>query len=115
MGLIAYIYRQAGRQHDCTNGGWSSQVDHVIIENAEGPFTPESYTRYMPVRLIKHPTMHCLHVKSVADIERNRWTMFGGNYIACSDSRFGELIGKLLGPQYQYAYGAIPIHDRFEG
>lgn len=115
MGLIANVYRRAGDTYDCTAGGWSSRVNQVIIENASGPFIPESYTEYMPVRLIKHPTMNALHVKSVADLDAGRWTMFGGNYIACSDSRFGELIAQLLGPQYQYACGAIPIHDRFEG
>jgi len=37
--------------------------------------------------------------------------MFGGNYAATSDSRFGEAIEKLTGQDF---YGAVPIHDRKE-
>lgn len=43
--------------------------------------------------------------------EAVRGTMFGGNYAATSDARFGELIAELLGHPF---YGAVAVHDRIE-
>jgi hypothetical protein len=37
--------------------------------------------------------------------------MFGGCYVATSDSRFSRKIENLLGFPY---YGAVPLHDRVE-
>lgn len=112
MGLIANVYRTTGR--DCSLLGWSSKHDRVIITNASGPFDPEKYPEYEAVRIVKHRTMHTVHAVSEKDLASGRWTMFGGNLLSCSDSRFGELIAEILGEQYQYAVKAVAIHDRIE-
>jgi hypothetical protein len=113
MGLIASVYRNTDITADCTNGGWSSRFTKVCIVNAEGPFEPTEDCPGVIVR--KHRTMKSLNVVSVADDEANKWTMAGGNFLHTSDSRLGELVRDLLGADYQYSFGAISIHDRFEG
>lgn len=126
MGIIANVYRTGHsdenglmRPSDCTMNGWSSLYDRVCVVNAEGPFEPD--LNHPAVIVKRHRTMLSLHVVSVDDMESNRWTMFGGNYLACSDSRFGELCRKLLneepgGMKHNrfFGIGAISIHDRVE-
>jgi hypothetical protein len=111
MGLIAQVYRPAGFP-DCTNNGWSARFDRVCIVNAEGPFEPSEDCPGVIVQ--KHRTMKSIHAVSVADAESGKWTMFGGNVLSMSDSRLGELVAELLGKDFQYAWGAIKIHDRIE-
>jgi len=113
MGLIAYVYRQADDNYDCTMNGWSSRFTRVCVVNAEGPFEPSDDCP--AVEVVKHRTMKALHVVSVKDKESGKWTMFGGNYLACSDSRFSELCRKLTGEGAYTGFGAISIHDRIEG
>ena len=112
MGLMATIYRSADSNYDCTNNGWSVNFSRVCIVNAEGPFEPTDDCPGVVVQ--KHRTMKSIHAVSVADLDRKVWTMFGGNLLHCSDSRFGNLVAELLGPDYQYAFGAVKIHDRVE-
>jgi hypothetical protein len=40
-----------------------------------------------------------------------RWTMFGGNFVYTTDSRFNEAIERITG---KYFHGAIKLHDRVE-
>lgn len=119
-GDMAYVYRQVARQHadgsahmqDSTNGGWSSKFNVVVVTNAGGVFEP---SKEMPgVRLVKHRTMNHVFAVSERDIAAGKWTMFGGNYLSSSDSRFKEAVRKLLGDPDAFV-GAIPIHDRYEG
>jgi hypothetical protein len=136
MGLIANVFRSgelAGnglmRPTDCTSYGWSSIYDKVIIVNVPGPFEPESYTDYVPVYIRRHRSMPALHIVSVAHEEANKWTMMGGNFLYCSDSRFRQACNDIMThgndwphkPDGRYrihehmSFGAIPIHDRVEG
>lgn len=39
------------------------------------------------------------------------WTMAGGNFAYATDSRFTDLVSKLLGVRF---YGALAVHDRIE-
>lgn len=136
MPLIANIYRSGRlssdglmKPKDATLFGWSSEVDQVIVMNVDGPFDPASYTSYMPVLIRRHRTMPALHVVSVLHHEANKWTMFGGNFLHSSDSRFAEACNNIMAhgndwpqkPDGRYrvhehmSFHAIPIHDRIEG
>lgn len=120
MGLIADVYRSVERrnadgsvvQRDCTNGGWSARFHRVCVVNAEGPFAPSDDCP--AVLLVKHRTLDAVHAVSVADQNSGVWTMAGGNFLHTSDSRLGELIAKLLGPEHRF-HGPVSIHDRVEG
>jgi hypothetical protein len=119
MGLHAEVHRSGRLQpnglmkpDDFTLNGWSSRFDRVCVINAIGPFDPSD--EFPGVLVVKHRTMQTLHVVSLEHFTAKRWTMFGGNILSCSDSRFGELIGRMLGPQFQYAVSHLSIHDRVE-
>lgn len=115
MGLYISVYRDADG-HDCTLHGVSSRFKELCLVNADGPFEPREDR---PAVLMQNHYRNCLRIvpaKKVGD----EWVaidgpgigpMFGGNYGATSDSRFGELCSKLLGQDF---YGAVAIHDRFE-
>jgi hypothetical protein len=115
MGLIVQVYRGA-RGSDCTMGGISSQATELCLVNVSGPFKPRDGvpaamlgTGRMFGRLRIVPA-----VKNDAGewVEDSRCLMMGGNYAATSDSRFSDACAKLLGQSF---YGAVAIHDRYEG
>lgn len=128
MPLTAKVFRCADGR-DCTNGGWSSRIQDVIVLNCEGPCDPASYTEYMPVLLQRHRTMPALHIVAEKHLKAQQWTMFGGNFLYCSDSRFRQLCTDIMMygngwpnvidakyPIHEHmSFGAIPIHDRIEG
>lgn len=105
MGLIAQIYHPDGG--DCSNGGLSSKTSKVCIVNIEGPFEPSvdapavllvpgfgsGFARIIPAN------MGAIH------------TMFGGCFVATSDSRFSNAVELLTGLPF---YGAVALHDRVE-
>lgn len=105
-GLILYIYRTA--REDATNGGVSATADRALVigDNIDGIFEANG----LPVlRLVRHPSKKIARLVPVG--LENKWTMFGGNYGACSDSRFAEAVRTIYGSEF---YGAVPIHDRVE-
>lgn len=109
MGMIVYVYRNC--LGDCTNGGISSDTDRLCVVNIDGPFKPSAIpaviltTNYFGNPILK-PAVYKDETWKPAD----GWFMFGGNYAAISDSRFGEALRR-MGCNF---YGAIPIHDRQE-
>lgn len=119
MGIIANVYRTGHsispdtmQVRDCTLNGWSSLFgyDQVCVVNAEGPFEPSD--DYPAVMIVPHRTVKgAIHAVSVEHHEAKKWTMFGGNYLASSDSRFWELCERLGASRY---HGAVAIHDRVE-
>lgn len=120
MGLIANVYRQVNRQFvdgtasmvDCTNGGWSSRFNTVCVVNMNGPFDPDPATP--AVMLIDGPGPDPNPIIVLEEHYRaNKWTMFGGNFLYTSDSRFSEAVRDILGTSV--ASFAIRIHDRIEG
>lgn len=108
MGLLISVYRAAGGV-DCTMNGVSSRHTALTVVNAEGPFAPSD--RYPGVLLEEH-VPGCLRLVPVELKRSGAWAQFGGNYGACSDSRFRMACEKLLGHKH---YGAVAIHDRVEG
>ena len=117
MGIIVSVLRSFTQAddwleiNDTTNGGITNVetgVHELTIINADGPFEP---TVDAPAAVIK--LTPCGSAKIVPNIwaDGSKWTMFGGNYAATSDSRFGEAIKKMTGQDF---YGAVPIHDRTE-
>lgn len=114
MGLLVSVYRSGNG--DCTNNGMSAKVTKLCLVNVEGPFNPSEDAP--AALLVKNDNLR--QATQLAKIvpadghgmRREGWFMFGGNYAACSDSRFGEAMARLTG--IDYASYAVPIHDRQE-
>jgi len=115
MGLIINVYRNAGRDQDCSLGGVSSQYTELTVVNIDGPFEPKSNR---PAVILEMHVPGCLRIVPAVQAEDGtykvdpRWAMMGGNYAGTSDSRFSEACEKLLGHRF---YGAVAVHDRYEG
>lgn len=115
MGLNVNVFR--ANRDDCSLGGMST-FDTLCLVNVPGPFEPRADTP--PAYLIENVNLGRGKglLKIVPAISAGgRWQpttggMFGGCYAASSDSRFWEACSEIIGG---YAYGAVPIHDRYEG
>lgn len=99
------VYRADNR--DCTNGGISSRFSQLLLICSEGYITVDEEN--LPENLVKLVKRNLFgsdiyHIEPYAEATEIGW-MFGGNYAATSDYRFGEMTG---------IYGAIAIHDRQE-
>jgi hypothetical protein len=126
MGMTVSVYRRSDRMgffagNDATNGGISRDADQLCIVNIPGIYQPSA--EFPAALLVKHAPFGegagrvlARIVPAVPDGDGwkpdPRWPMFGGNYAACSDSRFWEVVRQLVG--LDHCNGAIPIHDRFE-
>lgn len=119
MGLNVSVYRS--NLGDCTNGGVSERANRLCIVNIEGPFEPsdEAPAVILTVNSLGNPILkpatQRIREENGNEIfdyveDESAWFMFGGNYAACSDSRFGEAVRRHT-PRF---YGALPIHDRAE-
>lgn len=106
MGLRISVYRDG--LGDCTNGGLSGQYKDICVVNADGPFEPDDQT---PAFKLEENYGGSIKLVPVDQPEGVCGPMFGGNYGATSDSRFGEKIEEITGSRF---YGAVAIHDRFE-
>lgn len=116
MGIIVSVLRSFTQDddwleiNDCTNGGLTNVetgVHKLTIINADGPFEPSETAPAAMIALTPFGNAKIVP----ADCPNGTGVMFGGNYAATSDSRFGEAIQKLTGQDF---YGAVPIHDRKE-
>lgn len=105
MGLIVSVYRNSGT--DCTNGGVTARSTHLTLTNVDGPFqpTPDAPAAKLVLRSTGNLTV-------VPDGLEGKWTMFGGNFVYTSDSRFSKAVETLGGTKA----GGYPIavHDRVE-
>jgi hypothetical protein len=119
MGLRVSVFRDAASDYDCTNGGISRLYDRLTVVNADGPFDPTPDAPAVMLDSHVHGIVRLVPVEKIGDdwflIGQNTkeyaGPMFGGNFAATSDSRFGDAIEKLTGQRF---YGAIAIHDRLE-
>ena len=104
--LPVSVYRNG--RGDCTNGGISSKFDELLVICDKGYL--EIDENNLPKNLVKVVKRHLFggdiyHIEPYGEPDGAGW-MFGGNYAATSDSRFGRMIGGM--------YGAVAIHDRQE-
>lgn len=104
LGLSVRVYRDMGP--DCTNGGVSSKYDSGVITGDDVDCKVFSPSVESPHYVIIKDTV-CGGIPRVravpADLlESGKWTMFGGNFLYTSDSRFPS-------------DAPIAIHDRVEG
>jgi hypothetical protein len=117
MGLTLWVHRSP--LGDSTNGGLSGRFDRLTVVNVEGPFEPTP--DHPAVMLVPNAlgSVVIMPAEKIGDewleIASNTKAyagpMFGGNYAATSDSRFGRAVEAILGHRF---YGAVPIHDRLE-
>ena len=107
MGMIASVYKSG--KVDCSNNGISANYDTVVVVNVPGPFEPSEDKP--AVKLVKGNLPNTAKIVPV-DLDMNNMVMFGGSYIACSDSRFGREVEKVAG--IKNFFGAVPFHDRVE-
>lgn len=115
--MSASVYKDS-TLGDCTNGGASSKHDnlyvvakHVTLKDVE-EFCKENpaYTveEFFKLDYDFYNNSHYGHYCRLEPINKgNKWYMFGGNYLATSDSRFKDFVGGCKYP--------VPIHDRTEG
>jgi hypothetical protein len=80
--------------------------------NVNGPFSGISAPRV----ILEMHANGCLRIVPAKTNDKGEWvaqsgTMFGGNFLSSSDSRFVEACENLLGHTF---YGAVAIHDRVE-
>ena len=107
MGINVSVYKDADSNYDCTMNGVTNRFTKLCVTNVDGPFDPSDDCP--PVQLVEGNLPGT--VKIVPEEGKGKWTMFGGNYAATSDSRFSEAVEKIVGGRF---YGAVPVHDRVE-
>jgi hypothetical protein len=110
MGLTAYVYRSS--LGDCSNGGVSGRCNTVVVTNIEGPSKPSKDSPGVSLESGPLNTVVARPNEGCGD-DRLIGPMFGGCYIATSDSRFGQKVTELLGSGRHF-YGAVALHDRYE-
>jgi hypothetical protein len=101
-GISVSVLKSPGT--DCSNKGLSSTKDNLIMVDQKGngfncPHTTDGdYLVFVKDTCCGEERLRAIP-KSL--IESGKWTMFGGNFVYCSDSRFPS----------KYP---IPVHDRIE-
>ena len=89
-------------KYDCTNNGVTFEhPKHLVVPCLEGPLSQEDVDAKYVILDIK-----VNHVTKVFILKgEKRWTMFGGNFVWASDSRFRRTYGD----------APVAVHDRIEG
>lgn len=91
---------------DCTNGGVThTHSDNIVVPMEDGYLSLDDVTeRGYAILELEASALRGAppHFKPEGE---KRWTMFGGNYVSTSDSRFKR----------KYGYSPIAVHDRIEG
>lgn len=103
FGLVCSVYRKSNKI-DCSNRGNSSKTDLVVITgdgvDCEVFEASGDSPHYI---IIKDMCAGCERIRAIPKelVDSDRWTMFGGNFLYTSDSRFPS-------------NAPIAIHDRVE-
>lgn len=103
MALFANIYQAADGRRDALSVLPADAVE-VLVMNVPGPF--HGHPSAARVIIEDGPLGSKRAVPVDADGNKIAGVMFGGRYIASSDGRFQNAVG---------FYGAVALHDRFEG
>lgn len=97
--LSVYVYRTP-EFPDCSNKGISSVATKLYVPCPHGPDSDPP----PDLRLIPRERGGLEHFVPQALSDSRRMTMFGGNFVWCTDSRFRQ----------QYGDHPVAIHDRTE-
>lgn len=91
---------------DCTNGGISSKTDTLYVASENGNLSLEDIDTDRIMVLKKDICMGSKRLRLIpqTEIDKKSWTMFGGNFGWCTDSRINEL----------FENQPVKIHDRVE-
>jgi len=106
MGMIVDVLKSVDRI-DCSKNGVTNRYNKLCVVNVDGPFEPSDDAA--AVELVEGNLPNTVKIVPVG--EKGKWTLFGGNYAASSDSRFSEAIRTLIGGNWS---GAVAVHDRVE-
>ena len=107
MGILANLYES--RHGPDARSVLSGNLKGVCVINADGPFDPS--VEYPAVRIIGNGPGMCRAVPCEA-ADQGKWLRFGGRYIAVSDSRLSACAERACDGPF---YGAVALHDRYEG
>lgn len=107
-GLLVNIYKTAGQE--CSNGGVSAYADRAILIGEGIPQIFSAATGQPILKLVKGNLSGTVKIVPLEQPAGKCGPMFGGAYVATSDSRFSEVVEKICGTRF----GAVPLHDRFE-
>ena len=100
------VFKRSGA--DCTNNGISSRFNELLLLCESGFIDVDEENP--PQNLVRLKCRYLFgenhySIEPVKQPDGAGW-MMGGNYAACSDSRFWDMVGR--------AHGAVAIHDRQE-
>tara|TARA_R110000851_G_scaffold72413_22_gene160517 strand:- start:4708 stop:5028 length:321 start_codon:yes stop_codon:yes gene_type:complete len=91
---------------DSTNNGISATHERkLVVPCLNGHITADDVVEMGYKVLELRPSAIAGYPSKFAEAGETRWTMFGGNYVTSSDSRFSA----------NYGHSPIAIHDRIEG
>lgn len=94
------VYSNADRR-DCTNGGVTSNPDvQLVVPCKDGHITREEAEKHYTILEVGR-ILDTIHFKPEGATGH---TMFGGNFVCTSDSRFNK----------QYGRQPVHVHDRVE-
>lgn len=98
--LPVEVYRTKGR--DCTLGGVTcNDLNYLVVPCADGHITEEDVVSRGYIVLVPGEKGGCANFVPEG-VEG--WSMFGGNFVYTSDSRFSRVYGNQ----------PVAVHDRFE-
>jgi len=100
-GLLVFVYESSNG--DSTNNGLTHRQKQLILvgENINGPFDITDGEDYLVLKNKNFNNKEYLYCVPNSIIESGEHSMFGGNFVYTSDSRFPN----------KYP---IPVHDRVE-
>lgn len=97
------VFRNASHKRDTTARGFTYYNDNanLVFDNVSSPFTVDEGEDYLVLKEKHVGGKKYLYAVPKSVLDAKEWSMFGGNFIYTSDSRFPS----------QYP---IPVHDRVE-
>lgn len=98
-GILVFALRSA--LGDTTNGGVTSKYHTFVLV---GPGVPEVFEPNEATPVLRLEKNGRFGHRVVPENSDGKWTMFGGNFVWSSDSRFRAI-----------SENPLPVHDRIEG
>lgn len=101
--LLVDVFKNASHKIDTTARGFTYYNDNakLVFDNVSSPFTVDEGEDYLVLKEKHVGDKKYLYAVPKSVLDTKEWSMFGGNFIYTSDSRFPS----------QYP---IPVHDRVE-